>query len=144
MIAIDTNLLVYAHRCESGHHETAFSLLRELAEGQLKWDIPWPCIYEFYSVVTNVRIWKESATTPSQAWNQIEAWARSPQLTLLAETEDFIALLATFVQRPRVRGPIIHDARIAALCVAHGSDELLTLDRDFQLFPELHTRNPLV
>jgi predicted nucleic acid-binding protein len=44
--------------------------------------------------------------------------------------------------RPRVRGPVVHDARIAASCVAHGVDELLSRDRDFPLFPELRVVNP--
>lgn len=38
---------------------------------------------------------------------------------------------------------VVHDARIAALCLAHGIIEaLLTRDRDFSLFPELRTQNP--
>jgi len=37
----------------------------------------------------------------------------------------------------------VHDARVAAICLAHGVRELLTADRDFSLFPELRTRNPL-
>ena len=34
-------------------------------------------------------------------------------------------------------------SRIAAICIAHGVEELLTRDRDFSLFPELRTRNPI-
>ena len=41
-----------------------------------------------------------------------------------------------------MRGPVVHDARVAAICVAHGVDELLSRDRDFALFPELKTRSP--
>lgn len=67
----------------------------------------------------------------------------SPSAALLKETEDFLALLERFARRPRVRGPIIHDARVAAICVAHGVEELLTADRDFSLFPEVPARNPL-
>jgi predicted nucleic acid-binding protein len=52
-------------------------------------------------------------------------------------------VLARFLDRPRVRGGIVHDARVAALCVAHGIEALLTRDRDFSLFEELRTRNPL-
>ena len=37
---------------------------------------------------------------------------------------------------------MIHDARIAAVCVAHGVERLLTRDRDFSLFPELVTEDP--
>ena len=116
--------------------------MRELAEGRAAWAIPWPCLYEFFSVVTNPRIWRGAASSPDQAWLQIEAWTGSPSVTLLGETEDFLAVLARFVRRPRVRGPVVHDARVAALCVAHGTEELLTVDRDLALFPELDTRNP--
>ena len=143
MIAVDTNLLVYAHRRESRHHESARGVVRALAEGREPWAIPWPCLYEFFSVVTNPRIWKEGASSPDQAWGQIDAWTASPSVSLVTETEDFLAVLERFVRRPRVRGPVVHDARVAAICVAHGVEELLTADRDFPLFPELPTRNPL-
>lgn len=116
--------------------------LRELAEGRTTWGIPWPCVYEFYSVVTNPRIWKDAASTPKQAWAQLSAWLASPSLRLLGETGEFTKVLEPLVTRPRVRGPLVHDARVAALCMAHGVEELLTRDRDFSLFPELQTRDP--
>ncbi len=37
MIAVDTNILVYAHRRESRAHETALAVLRSLAEGNDVW-----------------------------------------------------------------------------------------------------------
>ena len=143
MIAVDTNLLVYAHRRESRHHDAAASIVRELAEGDAPWSIPWPCCYEFLSVVTNPRIWGAAATTPEHSWRQLSAWMASPSLRLIGETEGFPGILESFVRRPRVRGGIVHDARIAAICVAHGTEALLTRDRDFSLFPELATRDPL-
>ncbi|GIW42054.1 MAG: ribonuclease VapC43 [Candidatus Binatia bacterium] len=143
MIAVDTNILVYAHRRESRHHTRAAELLRSLAEGPDTWAIAWPCLYEFFSVVTSPRIWRDRASTPDQAWRQIEAWTASPSVCLLTETDDFLPILEGFARRPRVRGPVVHDARVAALCVAHGVTELLTADRDFSLFPELPVRNPL-
>ena len=143
MIAVDTNVLVYAHRRESQFGEAAHALLTELAEGDRAWSIPWPCCYEFLSVVTNRRIWKDGATTPEQAWLQFHAWYASPANRMIGETQDFARILQRFVQRPHVVGGVVHDARIAAICVAHGVDVLLTRDRDFSLFPELPTRNPL-
>jgi uncharacterized protein len=142
VIAVDTNVLVYAHRREPAEHGRAAELLRELAEGSEPWAIPWPCAYEFFSVVTNPRIWKEAASTPEQAWVQLEAWFGSPVVRVLAEPSDFPALLARYARRPRVRGPVIHDARVAAICMAHGVERLLTRDRDFALFPELATEDP--
>lgn len=142
LIAVDTNVLVYAHRRESRLHEPALGVLRELAEGDRAWAIPWPCCYEFLSVVTNHRIWREAATPPQLAWEQLEAWTASPGNRLLGETDDFVEILGVLVQRPRVRGAIVHDARIAAICLAHGVELLLTRDRDFSLFPELEWRDP--
>jgi toxin-antitoxin system PIN domain toxin len=143
MLAVDTNILVYAHRREAVEHPAAVAVVRSLAEGAQPWAVPWPCVYEFFSVVTNPRIWREAASSPSQAWAQIEAWLGSPSMRLLAETPEFGRVLARFLDRPRVRGGVVHDARVAALCVAHGIEALLTRDRDFSLFEELPTRNPL-
>ena len=143
MIAVDTNLLVYAHRRESLIGDVAHALMVEFAEGDRAWAIPWPCCYEFLSVVTNRRIWKDEVSTPEQAWRQFEAWTASPSVRMIGETEDFAGILQRFVHRPHVVGGVVHDARIAALCVAHGVEALFTRDRDFSLFPELHTHNPL-
>jgi uncharacterized protein len=144
VIAIDTNVLVYAHRREAREHEQAFELVRSYAEGSEPWAIPWPCVYEFFSVVTSPRIWGRSATAPEAAWRQLEAWFDAPGLRVLAETAGFRDVLADFVCRPRVRGQAVHDARVAAICVSHGVDTLFTRDRDFALFPELIQSDPFL
>jgi hypothetical protein len=61
-----------------------------------------------------------------QAAAQIEAWVASPSVRLIDETEDFWLVLQNLLRRPRVRGPVVHDARIAAICIAHGVEALLT------------------
>jgi hypothetical protein len=43
-----------------------------------------------------------------------------------------------------ITGPAVHDARVAALCLAHGVRELWTADRDFSRFPRLRAVNPLL
>ena len=143
MIAIDTNLLVYAHRRESRVGEAAYRVISELAEGDRPWAIPWPCCFEFLSVVTNRRIWKDRATKSEHAWRQFHAWTASPSSRLIGETDDFTDILQRFIVRPHVVGGVVHDARIAALCVAHGVEVLLTRDRDFSLFPELRAHDPI-
>ena len=142
MLAVDTNILVYAHRREARVSDDAHALLAGLAEGERPWAIPWPCCYEFLSVVTNRRIWRDRASTPEQAWRQFRAWASSPSNRMIAETDGFVEILGRFVDRPRIVGGAVHDARIAAICVAHGVEALLTRDRDFSVFPELPTRDP--
>ena len=114
MLAVDTNVLVYAHRRETAEHTAASELVRNLAQSGDAWAIPWPCVYEFLSVVTNPRIWKDAASTAKQAWAQLDAWLAAPSLRLLTENDALPELLSELAQRPRVRGPVGHDARIAA------------------------------
>ena len=85
MIAVDTNMLVYAHREESTFHAAASRVLADLAEGVRPWAIP----------------------------------------------------------SSQTQGPMIHDARIAAVCIQHGVRELLSADRDFGRFRQLSVLNPL-
>ena len=143
MIALDTNILVYAHREESPFHEKALACITELAEGRASWAIPWPCIHEFFSIATHPRIY--DPPTPIQcAIDQLDAWLESPTLVLLSETPDYWVILRHIANSSRISGPMIHDARIAALCIQNGVAELLTADRDFGWFHELKTRNPLI
>jgi predicted nucleic acid-binding protein len=63
---------------------------------------------------------------------------------LLAEAADYWPAFAAAASAARVAGPLVHDARVAALCALHGVSELWTADRDFGRFARLTTRNPLV
>ena len=142
MIAVDTNILVYSHREDSEWYEPAEKCLVRLAEGRSPWAIPWPCIHEFYSVVTHSRIWK--APTPDHgAMQQIDAWLESPTLALLGEAGDHWDRLQALLRSGKVRGSRVHDARIAAICMSHGVRELWSADRDFSRFSELSVLNPL-
>lgn len=142
MIAVDSNLLVYAHRADSPWHHAASRRLRELAEGRLPWAIPWPCVHEFLAVVTHPRIWVPP--TPMQAAvDQVDAWLGSPSVVLLTESPAHWANLRSTLLASRIIGAQVHDARIAAMCLQHGVRELWSADRDFGRFPDLVVRNPL-
>ena len=56
MIAIDTNLLVYAHREDSGFHALASAAVDALVNAGEPWALPWPCVHEFIAIVTHPRI----------------------------------------------------------------------------------------
>ena len=142
MIAVDTNILVYSHRRDSEWHEPAAACVRELAEGAASWALPWPCLHEFFSIVTHDRIYSPPSTT-AKALEQINAWLRSPSVVLLSEADGYWEVLARLIEKSKINGPRVHDGRIAALCIHHGVRELLTADRDFSRFVGLRTRNPL-
>lgn len=143
MIAIDTNLLVYAYREDSPFHESAKESLRPVVEGAAPWALPWPCVHEFIGVVTSDRVYKPASPLPS-VLAFLDATLGSPQLHLLAESPGYLEKLRALATAARLKGPRIHDARVAALCLHHGVSELWSADRDFSAFPQLKVRNPLV
>lgn len=143
MIAVDTNILVYAHREDSPFHAAAAGRLSELAEGQASWAIPWPCLHEFLAITTHQRIY-DPPTPLAVALEQVDAWLEAPSLVLLAESAQHWPALRTLADKGQVTGARIHDARIAALCVQHGVRELWSADRDFSRFGELIVINPLI
>ena len=168
MIAVDTNLLVYAHREDSPWHAAACRVISELAEGSSLWGIPWPSIHEFLAIVTHPRIYNPP-TPLGNALDQVDAWIQSPHLVLLSEEargsgfgrpnvgrggigasnsphriEGYWQKLQPLLKQGQIVGPQVHDARIAAICSLHGVRELWTADRDFGRFPNLAVRNPMV
>ena len=111
MIAVDTNILVYAHREDSPWQDSAYASVVELAEGSSLWAIPWPCVHEFLAIVTHPRIYSPP-TSLAAAIDQIEAWLESPRLILLKETEGCWPQCRNIIETGRIVGGQIHDARI--------------------------------
>ena len=142
MIALDTNILVYAHREDSPFHDVAAHRIAELAEGAAAWAIPWPCIHEFLAIVTHPRIY-DPPTPLTAALEQVDAWIESPSLVLLTESDQHWPELRSLIEKAKVAGGRIHDARVAALCLQHGVRELWSADRDFGRFTQLTVINPV-
>jgi len=143
VIAVDTNILIYAHRRDSLFYEVASKRLIELGQGAGPWAIPWPCLHEFLNVVTNPRVFRPP--TPLEgALDQIEIWLESPSLALLTETPTHWTTLRAILVESAITGARVHDARIMALCRQHGVRELWSADRDFSRFAGVRVVNPLV
>jgi toxin-antitoxin system PIN domain toxin len=141
MIAVDTNILVHAHREESPWHERALRAVAGL--GGERWGIPWPCLHEFLAVVTHPKIF--SPPTPMEdALTAVETWLDATSLNVLGELDGYWSVLAELLRSSHVAGPRVHDARIAAICLQHGISELWSMDRDFSRFARLVTKNPLL
>ena len=143
MIAVDTNILVYSVRADSPWHAAALGCVKRLAEDHTPWAIPWPCVHEFLAVVTHPRIYKPS-TALSDAVLQVDYWMESPTLRLLGEHAGYWDHLKTLLTGGKVIGPMVHDARIAAICRLHGVTELWSADRDYSRFSGLIVKNPLI
>ena len=103
MIAVDANILVYAHREDSPFHTAAARRVAELAENAAPWAIPWPCLHEFLAIVTHRRIY--APPTPlARALEQADAWLESPTLMLLAESSAYWPALRPLPAEPFTYG----------------------------------------
>lgn len=140
MRALDTNVLVYAEVRSTEHHETAHRVLREHAEGSRPWALPWPCVYEFLRVVTHPKVF-DPPVPVARALADLERILDSPSLELLSESRRHRVLMAELVTETDISGNLLHDARIAALCLEHGVRELVTGDQDWR-FPGLDVVDP--
>jgi toxin-antitoxin system PIN domain toxin len=143
VIAVDTNILVYAHRADLPFHERARASVESLGAGTQRWAVPWPCVHEFLAVVTNSRVFRQPSPIEIAA-SMVQSLAATGQCEFLAEGDRHLGALSKLAIAARVSGGQVHDARIAAICIAHGVREFWSADRDFSRYPALRVVNPLV
>jgi uncharacterized protein len=136
LIAVDTNVLIYADRMDMPLHGQALRALTRLAEGDQAWAIPVFCIGEFLRVVSHPRVF-DPPTPVLDALESVRALLQSPSVRLLVPGPRFVPLLANVIEQGAVAGNIVFDAQIAAVCLEHGARTLLTEDRDFTRFAGL-------
>ncbi|MBI3683129.1 MAG: PIN domain-containing protein [Acidobacteria bacterium] len=143
MIAVDTNILVYASMERSHWHVPALRCLKQLAEQETPWAIAWPSIHEFLAIVTHPKIYRPP-TPVEVAIRQVESWLESPSLRLVGEGPGYWNHLSLLLSFGKVVGPRIQDARIAAICRLNGITQIWSADRDFSRFAGIVVRNPLL
>jgi toxin-antitoxin system PIN domain toxin len=134
LIAVDTNILVYADRSELPRHQEAVDALRGLAEGDEAWALPLFCTAEFVRVVSHPRVF-DRPTPPEEALAAVDALLESPSCRLLMPGPRYWALFEQAVRDAAASGNLVFDAQIVAVCLEHGARTILTEDRDFSRFP---------
>jgi toxin-antitoxin system PIN domain toxin len=142
VIAIDTNILVHAHRFDSKFNEIAYERVTALANGMQPWGIPVACLSEFLCIVTNPKIYKPCSTF-EEALNQVDIWLSSPSAHILHSGSQHWRILSELTRTAKLQGGQFHDARVAAICIESGVSTLWSADRDFTKFKSLKTFNPL-
>jgi hypothetical protein len=114
--------------------------LRELAEGEAAWGLPVFVIGEFLRVVTHPHGPLRRPTGGKEAMRAIDDIASSPSARVLYPGRRFLPLLRGLVHDADVRGNLVFDAQVAAVCLEHGATTILTRDKDFHRFPGITVR----
>ena len=141
MIAVDTNILIYAVRDESPFYRQAVKLVTSLAENGPPWAIPWPCAYEFLRVVTHPKLFAPPSTV-EDALDRLEHFRQAPSLVMLGDGPGHFRHMLGAMRESGATGNLVHDAHIGALYMEHGVSELYTMDPDFSRFPGLKIIRP--
>lgn len=143
MIALDTNILVYAHRRGTPHHLEAYRLIERLAQRREPYALFWPSLYEFLRVVTHHRVF-DPPSRPEEAMEALEQLLAPPGVRVLSEGVYHAEIMRRVLRQTPVTGNLVHDAHLVALALEHGVHEILTADADFRRFPQILSRNPFL
>ena len=140
MIAVDTNVLVYAFVPHSRFHDQAVTELESLATGAVPWGLPVFAIGEFLRVVTHSGYLSPPADISAAVAN-IDDLLRSSTAELLVPDMRFWPVMRDVLADARVSGNNVFDAQIVAVCLEHGVDTILTEDRDFRRFTSIRVQH---
>lgn len=141
MTAVDSNVLIAAHRGEHPAHAAALRRLTALAEGDSPWGLIVFCVVEFLRVVTHPRVFTPPSTLDT-ACSFIDRLTESPSVRWIGPGEHFWNTLREVARAGGTSGNLLFDAQIAAVCRDAGAHSLVTSDRDFARFPFLTTELP--
>jgi uncharacterized protein len=140
MIAVDTNILVYAHRSRTPQHRVARRAI-ERAAAQGAWGFALGSLTEFWAVATHPSS-EGRPSTPSEAAAYLEALAVGGA-HVWEPARGFGARLAQLAMDLDVAGPRMFDLQIALTAFENGATELWTADGRFVKLPGLRLVNPL-
>jgi len=141
MILVDTNLLVYAVNSASPFHDRARGWLERQLNGPTGVGLPWQALNGFARLMCNPRVCPRPMST-RQAWAQVDEWLELDVTFTPEPTQRHREILAGLM--PQVtRAELIPDAHLAALAMEYGL-VLCSSDPDFERFPGLVWKNPLV
>jgi toxin-antitoxin system PIN domain toxin len=143
LLAVDTNILVYAADADSQFHDACHGWLEQQRVRPDAWYTTWPIIYEFLRVTTHPRVMRRPWSVTA-AWDFIATLLVSPGLGVLNPTQRHADVAAeVLAELPHLAGNLLHDAHTAILMREHGIRRICTRDSDFNRFPFLEVIDPV-
>jgi toxin-antitoxin system PIN domain toxin len=141
MIAIDTNLLIYAHRSGTKEHQAARAAIEKAASMRDGFAITLPSVTEFFSIVTHPSA-SGRPSSPEEAAGFLRALEQGG-MTVLGPGPAFAGRLLQTAVDLGVSGPRVFDLQIALCALDGGATELWTHDRRFVKMPGLMIHDPI-
>lgn len=137
---VDANVLLYAVDADSPFHERARELLEEALNGARRVALPWASLLAFVRIATHPRALRNPLSGP-EAWQLVEEWLDAPAAWVPEPGRAYRSILGELVRELDLRGALVSDAALAALCLEHGL-AVVSADSDFARFRDLTWTNP--
>jgi toxin-antitoxin system PIN domain toxin len=138
---VDANILLYSVDTSSPFHRRADAWLVDALNGDRRVGIPWSSLWAFVRIATNPRAARHPLT-PAEAWEHVEGWLDAPATWTPEPGRGHRAILGELVVRYDLRGALVADAALAALCIEHGLT-MVSADSDFARFTDVPWINPV-
>jgi len=140
-ILLDTNLLLRRSRPLDHDHKIASDVMTAVRASGRKFFISSQTIYEFMAVAT--RPVAENGLGLSHAATDVALTHLLTDIDILYDSAEVATETRRLIVLHKVIGKKVHDARLAAIMIAHGIKEILTFnDKDFARYPEIVALNP--
>lgn len=138
---VDANILLYAADQESPSHDAARAWLETALNGSRRVGIPWISLYAFTRIATHPRA-MHNPLTAAEAWRLVDQWLDAPATWVPSPGRDHRKVLGRLVRDLDMRGNLVSDAVLVALCIEHGL-QIVSADSDFARFREVGWINPV-
>ena len=143
MIAVDSNILIYAHRAAVPEHDQAQRALEQAAAHLSGWGIAVPSLAEFWSVVTHPKC-VGRPSRPAEARAFLRGLMEDGGAQIWYPRQGFGERLSQMACDLNLSGVRIFDLQIALVAFENGAHEIWTHDREFVAMSGLVVRDPLV
>ena len=143
MLAVDTNVLVYAADAHSQFHADCRRWLDRQRSRTGAWYVSWPIVYEFLRVATHPRVFRTPWSLPL-AWSFVRGLLAASRVTVLTATPQHDEVLEEIIgTAPTFAGNILHDLHTVVLMREHGVRTIYTRDTDFHRFHGIEVLDPM-
>jgi toxin-antitoxin system PIN domain toxin len=138
---VDANILLYAVDETTPQHARARRWLEDALNGSRRVGLPWSSLIGFVRIATHPRALR-APLGAAEAWAHVEDWLDAPAAWVPQPGRGHRDILGRLVRDLDLRGNLVTDAVLAALCVEHGL-RIVSADSDFARFRELTWVNPV-